>query len=89
MCNESDRVLKHDFLAELSDGTLLRDAFPRFVVQEALLLAYVHAIGGFAHSPSMWPTPTAHTGGVVAAKLKLHPQLLVVKDVPSRLRVCC
>lgn len=73
------RVLAHDFLRGLSDGTLPREAFGYFIIQDTLYLAeYARALSLLAAKA---PTPVApilaaHASAAVATELELHPALL-------------
>lgn len=73
------RVLAHDFLHGLSDGSLPREAFGHFIIQDTLYLAeYARALSLLAAKA---PTPVApilaaHASAAVATELELHPALL-------------
>ncbi len=73
------RVLTHDFLQGLSDGTLPREAFGYFIIQDTLYLSeYARALSLLAAKA---PTPVApilaaHASAAVATELELHPALL-------------
>lgn len=73
------RVLAHDFLQGLSDGTLSREAFGYFIIQDTLYLAeYARALSLLAAKAPTQAAPTlaAHAGAAVATELELHPALL-------------
>ncbi|MFC6707495.1 thiaminase II [Flexivirga alba] len=73
------RVLAHDFLRGLSDGTLPREAFGYFVIQDTLYLGeYARALALLAaKAPSgAAGTLAAHAGSAIATELGLHPALL-------------
>lgn len=73
------RVLAHDFLQGLSDGTLPREAFGYFIIQDTLYLAeYARALSLLAAKAPTWAAPTlaSHASAAVATELELHPALL-------------
>lgn len=73
------RVLAHDFLQGLAAGTLPREAFGYFVIQDTLYLGeYARALALLAtKAPSAAVgTLATHAGSAVAVELGLHPQLL-------------
>lgn len=73
------RVLAHDFLQGLADGTLPREAFGYFIIQDTLYLGdYARALSLLAAKAPTEAAPTlaAHAGAAVATELELHPALL-------------
>lgn len=73
------RVLAHDFLRGLSAGSLPREAFGYFVIQDTLYLGeYARALALLAaKAPSgAAGTLAAHAGSAIATELGLHPALL-------------
>lgn len=73
------RVLAHDFLQGLSAGSLPREAFGYFVIQDTLYLGeYARALALLAaKAPSgAAGTLAAHAGSAIATELGLHPALL-------------
>lgn len=73
------RVLAHDFLSGLAAGTLPREAFGYFIIQDTLYLGeYARALSLLAaKAPSdAVGTLASHAGTAVATELGLHPQLL-------------
>ncbi|GAB3496828.1 TenA family protein [Flexivirga lutea] len=82
------RVLAHDFLSGLAAGTLPRDAFGYFIVQDTLYLReYARALALLAaKAPSEAAgTLAAHAGSAVATELGLHPALLEQAGLDPRL----
>ncbi|TDO89773.1 thiaminase II [Enemella evansiae] len=73
-------ILDHPFLTGLSDGSLPREAFGHYIVQDALYLrGYAAALAGCA---ARAPRPEAtvmfaeHAAGAIAAERELHESLL-------------
>jgi len=73
-------ILAHPFLAGLSDGSLARDAFAFYVVQDALYLQrYAHALAAVAsRAPDTAGTQmfARHAADVIAVERELHGSLL-------------
>ena len=73
-------ILRHPFLTGLTDGSLPRDAFRHYVVQDAhYLRGYARALalcGAKAALPRDTVMFAAHAGGAVAAEQGLHAGLL-------------
>ena len=73
-------ILRHPFVTGLTDGSLPRDAFRHYVVQDAhYLRGYARALALCAAKAAL-PADTvmfaAHAGGAVAAEQGLHAGLL-------------
>jgi thiaminase (transcriptional activator TenA) len=73
-------IQAHPFLAGLSDGSLARDAFAFYVVQDALYLQrYAHALAAVAsRAPDTAGTQmfARHAADVIAVERELHGSLL-------------
>ena len=73
-------ILRHPFVTGLTDGTLPREAFRHYVVQDAHYLhGYARALalcGAKAALPGDTVMFAAHAGGAVAAEQGLHAGLL-------------
>jgi thiaminase/transcriptional activator TenA len=73
-------ILRHPFVTGLTDGTLPREAFRHYVVQDAHYLhGYARALalcGAKATLPGDTVMFAAHSGGAVAAEQGLHAGLL-------------
>ena len=73
-------ILAHPFLAGLSDGSLARDAFAFYVVQDALYLQrYAHALAAVAsRAPDTAGTQmfAQHAADVITVERELHGSLL-------------
>ena len=73
-------ILRHPFLTGLTDGSLPREAFRHYVVQDAhYLRGYARALalcGAKAALPRDTVMFAAHAGGAVAAEQGLHAGLL-------------
>jgi len=73
-------ILAHPFLAGLSDGSLARDAFAFYVVQDALYLQrYAHALAAVAsRAPDTAGTEmfARHAADVITVERELHGSLL-------------
>src|SRR5215210_250573 len=73
-------ILDHPFLSGLADGTLAREAFRHYIVQDAhYLRGYARALalcGAKAAQPHDTVMFAAHAGGAVAAEQGLHAGLL-------------
>jgi len=79
MENGLKRVLAHDFLQGLSRGTLPREAFGYFIIQDTLYLRdYARALSLLAAKAPTGAASTlaAHASAAVATELELHPSLL-------------
>lgn len=82
------RVLAHDFLRGVSTGSLPREAFGYFVIQDALYLTeYARALALLAaKAPSgAVGTLAGHAQAAVATELGLHPALLEQAGIDPRL----
>ena len=73
-------ILRHPFVAGLTDGTLPREAFRHYIVQDAhYLRGYARALalcGARAEEPRDTVMFGAHAGGAIAAEQGLHAYLL-------------
>jgi thiaminase/transcriptional activator TenA len=73
-------ILRHPFVVGLTDGTLPREAFRHYVVQDAhYLRGYARALalcGARADEPRDTVMFGAHAGGAIAAEESLHAGLL-------------
>jgi thiaminase (transcriptional activator TenA) len=73
-------ILRHPFVAGLTDGTLPREAFRHYIVQDAhYLRGYARALalcGARAEEPRDTVMFGAHAGGAIAAEQGLHADLL-------------
>jgi thiaminase/transcriptional activator TenA len=73
-------ILRHPFVAGLTDGTLPREAFRQYIVQDAhYLRGYARALalcGARADEPRDTVMFGAHAGGAIAAEEGLHAGLL-------------
>lgn len=74
------RVLAHEFLQGLSTGSLPREAFGYFIIQDTLYLGeYARALAllaAKAETTGAAGTLATHAGSAVATELGLHPALL-------------
>lgn len=80
-----DAILAHPFLSGLCDGTLERDAFTHFVVQDAhylvdfaRALALLGARAPAADEVAMW---SRHAAGAVEVERELHGSLLAAVGI--------
>lgn len=73
-------ILRHPFVAGLTDGSLPREAFGHYIVQDAhYLRGYARALalcGARAEEPRDTVMFGAHAGGAIAAEQGLHAALL-------------
>jgi thiaminase (transcriptional activator TenA) len=73
-------ILRHPFVTGLTDGSLPRDAFRHYIVQDAhYLRGYARALalcGAKATQPRDTVMFGAHAGGAIAAEQGLHAMLL-------------
>ena len=73
-------IVAHPFVTGLTDGSLPRDAFRHYVVQDAhYLRGYARALalcGAKAAEPRDTVMFAAHAGGAIAAEQGLHATLL-------------
>src|SRR3954451_2722415 len=73
-------ILEHPFVTGLGDGTLPREAFRHYIVQDAhYLRGYARALalcGARAEEPRDTVMFGAHAGGAIAAEQGLHADLL-------------
>ena len=73
-------ILRHPFVSGLTDGSLPRDAFRHYIVQDAhYLRGYARALalcGARAEEPRDTVMFGAHAGGAIAAEQGLHAALL-------------
>jgi thiaminase/transcriptional activator TenA len=78
-------ILAHPFIAGLTDGSLPRDAFAFYLVQDALFLRrYAQALAAVAgQAPDTAGTEmfARHAAGIVAAEMSLHESLLADLDM--------
>ena len=78
-------ILAHPFIAGLTDGSLPRDAFAFYLVQDALFLRrYAQALAAVAgRAPDTAGTEmfARHAAGIVAAEMSLHESLLADLDM--------
>jgi thiaminase/transcriptional activator TenA len=81
-------ILRHPFVTGLTDGTLPREAFRHYVVQDAhYLRGYARALalcGAKATLPADTVMFAAHAGGAVAAEQGLHAGLLADLGVTAQ-----
>ena len=74
-------ILEHPFLTGLADGSLPREAFEFYVIQDALYLRkYAQAlalIASRAQDTAQTEMFARHAAGVVSAEMSLHSTLLV------------
>jgi len=73
------RVLAHDFLQGLASGSLPREAFGYFIIQDTLYLSdYARALSLLAAKAPVEAASilAAHASAAVATELELHPSLL-------------
>jgi len=80
-----DAILVHPFLTGLTDGSLARDAFSFYVVQDALFLRkYAQALAGVASRASDAAETemfARHAAGIVAVEMSLHESLLADLEI--------
>ncbi|SRR5579875_441036 len=73
-------ILDHPFLAGLADGSLPRDAFAFYVVQDALYLRHyaraLAAVAGRAPDPAATQMFARHAADAIAVERELHDSLL-------------
>jgi thiaminase (transcriptional activator TenA) len=73
-------ILVHPFVTGLADGTLPRESFEFYVVQDALYLRKyaqsLAAVGSRAPDTAQTEMFARHAAGIVAAELSLHESLL-------------
>jgi thiaminase (transcriptional activator TenA) len=78
-------ILGHPFIAGLTDGSLPRQAFAFYLVQDALFLRrYAQALAAVAgQAPDTAGTEmfARHAAGIVAAEMRLHESLLADLDM--------
>jgi thiaminase (transcriptional activator TenA) len=82
-------ILAHPFVIGLADGSLPRESFEYYVIQDALYLRkYAQALAAVA-SRAADPTETEmfarHAAGIVAVEMSLHESLLADLDIDPRL----
>jgi thiaminase (transcriptional activator TenA) len=82
-------ILAHPFVISLADGSLPRESFEYYVIQDALYLRkYAQALAAVA-SRAADPTETEmfarHAAGIVAVEMSLHESLLADLDIDPRL----
>ncbi len=78
-------ILDHPFVTGLGDGSLPRESFEFYVIQDALYLRkYAQALAAVASRAAV-PAETEmfarHAAGVVAVEMSLHESLLAVLDI--------
>lgn len=75
-----DQIVEHPFLAELADGTLSRQSFRHYLVQDSLYLrSYSHALTTLAAAspdPAVSAMFAEHADNAIAAEAMLHADLL-------------
>jgi thiaminase (transcriptional activator TenA) len=78
-------ILEHPFVTGLADGSLPRESFEFYVVQDALYLRqYARALAAVAsRAPDQPETEmfARHAAGVVAVEMSLHASLLADLDI--------
>jgi thiaminase (transcriptional activator TenA) len=78
-------ILAHPFVTGLADGSLPRESFEFFVIQDALYLRkYAQALAAVAsHAPEPAATEmfARHAAGIVSAELSLHKTLFAELDI--------
>jgi len=81
-------ILEHPFVTGLADGSLPRESFEFYVLQDALYLRkYAQALAAVASRAAV-PAETEmfarHAAGIVAVELGLHQSLLADLDIDPR-----
>ena len=80
-------ILRHPFVTGLTDGSLPREAFRHYIVQDAhYLRGYARALalcGARAQEPRDTVMFGAHAGGAIAAEQGLHAALLADLGLPA------
>jgi thiaminase (transcriptional activator TenA) len=84
-----DAILAHPFVTGLADGSLPRESFEFYVIQDALYLRkYAQSLAAVA---SRAPVPAEtemfarHAAGIVAVEMSLHESLLADLDIDPAL----
>jgi thiaminase (transcriptional activator TenA) len=81
-------ILAHPFVTGLADGSLPRESFEFYVIQDALYLRkYARALAAVAsRAPVTGETEmfARHAAGIVAVELSLHETLLADLDIDPR-----
>jgi thiaminase (transcriptional activator TenA) len=75
-----DAILQHPFVTGLADGSLTRESFEFYVIQDALYLRkYAQSLAAVASSaadPAETEMFARHAAGIVAVEMGLHESLL-------------
>jgi len=78
-------ILAHPFVTGLADGSLPRESFEFYVIQDALYLRKyaqaLAAVGSRAPVPAETELFSRHAAGIVAVELGLHQSLLADLDI--------
>lgn len=73
-------ILDHPFVTGLADGSLPRESFEFYVIQDALYLRQyaqsLAAVAARAPDPAQTEMFARHAAGIVAVELSLHSSLL-------------
>ena len=78
-------ILEHPFVTGLSDGSLPRESFEFYVIQDALYLRKyaqaLAAVGSRAPVPAETEMFSRHAAGIVAVEMGLHESLLADLEI--------
>jgi thiaminase (transcriptional activator TenA) len=78
-------ILEHPFVTGMADGSLPRESFEFYVIQDALYLRqYAQALAAVASraaSPAESEMFARHAAGIVAVEMSLHASLLADLDI--------
>ena len=78
-------ILEHPFVTGLADGSLPRDSFEFYVIQDALYLRQyaqsLAAVAARAPVPADTEMFARHAAGIVAVEMSLHSSLLADLDI--------
>ena len=78
-------ILEHPFVTGLADGSLPRESFEFYVIQDALYLRKyakaLAAVGSRAAAPAETEMFSRHAAGIVAVEMGLHESLLADLDI--------
>ena len=81
-------ILEHPFVTGLADGSLPRESFEFYVLQDALYLRKyaqaLAAVGSRAAVPAETEMFARHAAGIVAVEMSLHESLLADLDIDPR-----
>src|ERR1700739_4577987 len=81
-------ILEHPFVTGLADGTLPRESFEFYVLQDALYLRKsaqaLAAVGSRAAVPAETEMFARHAAGIVAVEMSLHESLLADLGIDPR-----